>query len=260
MTDSEKPVDFEPIENEYTFYLANTDETERQLAAFGRHLDGIALPADRPLRFLDFGCSTGAFTGHFLTRAGWPPDRLEIALVEPVEDQRRRAAAALASFTTRPIAHWPALPDDQVAGFDLMVSNFVIPYVRDLMATLGQLLAARAPGGLLLAANAGTKNALYGLVELGFRSIGQQVPYHLTEQMAAALDQLGAPYEIEPVPHRVSFPDSEANRLKLIRFLMTDTFAQIDPAPLVRFFDRFAENGRIEIDTVCEHFVIRADG
>ena len=242
MAESDKPVDFEPIENEYTFYLANTDETERQLEAFGRHLDRLELPADRPLRFLDFGCSTGAFTGHFLTRAGWPPERLEIALVEPVEDQRRRAATALARFTTRPIAHWPALPDNQVGCFDLMVSNFVIPYVRDLMGVLGQLLAARAPGGLLLAANAGKENALYGLVELGFRSIGREVPYHLTEQMAGALDQLGVAYEIEPVPHRVSFPDSEENRLKLVRFLMTDTFAQIDPAPLVQTFDRFARD------------------
>ena len=257
MAEESKPIDFGPIENDYHFYLAHTDETEAQLKAFGRHLDGLST-ADGQLRFLDFGCSTGAFTARFLTRLAWPAEQLRISLVEPVEDQRRRAAADLVRFTHHPIEHWSALPQDQVRCFDLAVSNFVIPYVRDLTATLRQLVGGLAPGGLLLAANAGKTNALEDMVAAAFESIGRQIPYHLTELMAQALTQMNVPFETEDVPHSISFPDSEENRLKLIRFLMTDYFGQIDPAPAVRFFDQYATEGRIEIATRCDHFIIRA--
>ena len=212
------------------------------------------------MRFLDFGCGTGTFTARFLERAAWPKDKLEISLVEPVEDQRRRAAADLARFTDRPITHWSSLPGDRVGCFDLVVTNFVVPYVRDLMGTLRQLLAGLAPGGLLLAANAGKANALTDMIEMAFESIGKPNPYHLTERMEAALRELGVCYELEAVPHGVSFPDSEENRMKLIRFLLTDYFAQVPHEPLLRFFDAFAKEGRIEMQTQCEHFVIRAGG
>ena len=55
MEETAKPIDFGPIEDDYHFYLANTDETECQLRAFGRYLDCQILPDEGPLRFLDFG-------------------------------------------------------------------------------------------------------------------------------------------------------------------------------------------------------------
>jgi SAM-dependent methyltransferase len=108
----------------------------------------------RGKRMLDFGCGAGDFTERFLSTIGWPPGLLELALVEPVAQQRDSAARRLARFSHRAISTAATLPvakDPSVATrFDLILSNHVLYYVDDLDVTLARLLDALAPAATLL--------------------------------------------------------------------------------------------------------------
>ena len=93
--------DFGPIADDYAFFESHATEAEQDARAYLEHL-GEIVPAEGTLRMLDFGCGSGTFTARFLKQAGWPPERLRLTLVEPVESARRQAVARLAGFTEAP--------------------------------------------------------------------------------------------------------------------------------------------------------------
>jgi trans-aconitate 2-methyltransferase len=276
MSDSPQK-DFAPIADDYAFFEAHATEAEEDVSAYLLHLAGIAAP-DGSIRMLDFGCGSGAFTARFLQRAGWPPERLQLTLVEPVESALRQAVARLAEFTTMSVAHSATLPGGSsehharraedgtrsvpatgaggMACFDLVLANHVFYYVPDLRGHLARLIEVLSPSGRLLTAIAGRANALIGFWLAGFASIGREVPYHTAEDVEAALQELGANYTKQPVPYELAFDDTEENRLKILRFLLSDHLGQMPRRMLLEMFDRYAREGRIWVRTFSEHFVV----
>src|SRR5262245_55459753 len=100
---SENPEkDFGPIADDYAFFEEHATEAKEDARAYVARLGPMA-PVAGILRMLDFGCGSGAFTARFLEQAGWPPGRLRLTLVEPVEAARRQAVARLGRFTESPI-------------------------------------------------------------------------------------------------------------------------------------------------------------
>src|SRR5262249_31112409 len=93
--------DFGPIADDYAFFETHATEAEEDSVAYVERLQGI-VPAAGPIRVLDFGCGSGKFTARFIQRASWPPDRLRLTLVEPVEEARSQAVAALTGYTAHP--------------------------------------------------------------------------------------------------------------------------------------------------------------
>jgi SAM-dependent methyltransferase len=76
--------DFGPIADDYAFFENHATEAEQDARAYLDRLRDV-VPSEGVLRMLDFGCGTGTFTAQFLQRAGWPPERLQLTLVDPVE-------------------------------------------------------------------------------------------------------------------------------------------------------------------------------
>ena len=150
---------FGPIRDAYTFFQQHATETEEDIRAYLPHIQGASM-GDSPLRMLDFGCGDGGFTAALLGRARVPPERLQLAIVEPEDVYRHQAVERLQPFTTQPVCAWPALPAHLHACFDLVMANHVLYYVPDLHGTLVALLSALATPGLLLAAMAGLVNAM----------------------------------------------------------------------------------------------------
>ena len=103
--------------------------------------------------------------------------------------------------------------------FDVVLANHVLYYVDDLDVTLRQLLAALAPGGRLQAAIAPWDNMLLQLWKEGFALVGKTVPYYAAEDVERSLSELGSAFRKTKSPYEFRFPDTQENRLKILRFL-----------------------------------------
>lgn len=249
--------DFGPIADDYAFFERHATEAENDARAY---LTAIAdaVPREGPIRMLDFGCGAGSFTARFLTMAGWPADRLQLKLVEPVESARREAAGTLARFSVSPIVDAPSLAPNEIANcFDVVIANHVLYYVPDLRQQLAQLSELLSPTGLFVTAIAGRANALIEFWTTAFKLLGREVPHYTSEDVAVALQSLGVHCENREVPYELSFPDTEENRLHIIRFLLADYLPQLPLQPLLEQFDRYQRAGKIEIHTSSDHYTIR---
>lgn len=240
--------DFTPIQDEYDFFATHSTEADADLDAYIERLRLFGLP-DGPIRMLDFGCGPGSFTIRFLERVGWRGDRLDLALVEPSSAYRRQAVERLAALTSCPVRAWDELPAESVRGLDLILSNHVLYYVPELEVALGRIIRTLGANGLFLTAIAGRDNALVDLWFRGFPLIGRPVPYQTAEVVEAALSRLGRPFERREVRYDVGFPDTEENRLKILRFLFGEHLAVLPRTEILAFFDPHAVAGRIEIHT-----------
>ncbi len=250
--------DFGPIRHDYDFFLAHTTEAAEDLRAYLPHLRPLAAGTGQ-VRMLDFGCGNGGFSAQFLASAGFAPERLHLSLVEPVEVYRQQAAERLRPLTAHPLRVWPALPPEAAACFDLVLSNHVLYYVPDVDATLAAILKALAAPGLFLTALSGRPSALTGLWQQCFDLIGKPAPFHLSEELEAALVRRGQRYDKEEVPFELAFPDSEANRLSILRFLLGSYFDEVPRPAMLRMFDPYVEGGRVVMRLVDEHFIVRRE-
>jgi trans-aconitate methyltransferase len=215
------------------------------------------VPADGPVRLLDFGGGTGTFTARLLAAVGWPPARSRLTLVEPGDALRQQAVARLAGMTGHPIADAAALPDGTAGGFDVVLANHSLYYVTELPALVARLVEAVAPGGAFAAAIAPRENVLIRFWIAAFRSIGMEVPYHTSEDVAVALRAAGAEYEVESVGYELAFPDTAENRMRIIRFLLEKYIPELEPELLLALFDPYAEVGHVRIRTASDHYTVR---
>jgi SAM-dependent methyltransferase len=241
--------DFAPIQGDYEFFMDNSSEAEADLEGYMEDVPPFPVDPASPFRMLDFGCGPGNFTARFLTRAGWPADRLGLALVEPVEDYRQLAVERLGGLARPPVEAWKELPTAEVAAFDFILSNHVCYYVTDLHARLAALIKGLKPGGIFLAAIAGCENTLVDFWFRGFALVGQPVPYNTGEDFERALVDLGARYSRKEVSYDLTFPDSEENRLRILRFLLSNHLERIPREAALGFFDPHVRGGRVEIRT-----------
>jgi SAM-dependent methyltransferase len=249
--------DFGEIASEYAFFEQHATEALEDARAYQAHVANIR-PADRIVNMLDFGCGSGTFTVRFLEHTGWRPERLRLTLVEPVESVRREAVARLARFAASPLVESSALPNTLAEHFDIVLANHVFYYVPNLESTLRQLIAVLAPTGVGLVAIAPRTNVVLSeLWFVAFKLLGREVPYNTSEDVEVALQALNANYEKYQVPYELSFPDSVENRMRIIRFLLTDHLAQMPQQPLLEWFDQFSNTGRIEIHTESDHYTLR---
>lgn len=247
--------DFGAIENDYAFFMAHATEAECDVAEYVREL--AAFPTGRPsIRLLDFGCGAGDFTARLLSALKWPPEVLRIALVEPVQHQREEAVRRLAQFSRHAIESLERLPPSQAAQFDVVLSNHVLYYVDALDQALRQMRELLRPGGKMLLAIASWDNTLMQLWKTGFALLGRPVPYHAAEDVEAALLNQGARPRKTRACYQLRFPDTEENRLKILRFLFGEHLQEISPQRLLGEFDRLAEVGHVQVKTHSEHFTI----
>lgn len=249
--------DFGPIENDYAFFMAHATEAETDQAQYCRELTDFAA-GRTTLRMLDFGCGAGDFSVGLMSALHWPADVLRITLVEPVQHQREAAARRLAGFSSSPIPIWTDLPAGAESQFDLVLSNHALYYVEDLAATLSQMRDLLLPGGKLLLAIAGWDNLLNQLWQTGFALLDRPVPFYVADDVAAILSQGGVPFRLSPVRYQLRFPDTEENRLKILRFLFGELLPVIGPQRLLGEFDRHVRGDQIEINTDSQHFVVEA--
>jgi trans-aconitate 2-methyltransferase len=245
--------DFGLIAEDYAFFETHATEAAEDSRAYVKRLARVA-PRAGPIRFLDFGCGSGTFTVRLLQEAGWPPERLRLTLVEPVDSARRQAVARLAGYTKRPVADAAVLPSGP--AFDIVLANHVLYYVPELQGRLAMLIGALSPAGVFVTAIASRTNALIEFWIAGFGLLGREVPYHTSEDVETSLRELGAAYEKEEIAYQLTFPDTEANRMRILRFLLADHLAEMPHRPLLDLFDRYAQSGSIHIRTSSDHFTI----
>jgi trans-aconitate 2-methyltransferase len=249
--------DFGPIAEDYAFFETHATEAEQDARAYVVSLAGL-VPAEGVIRLLDFGCGSGSFTARFLDQSGWSPARLRLTLVEPVESARRQAIARLAAHTEHPVVDAATLPDGIAEGFDVVLANHVFYYVPELRNQLARLIDSLTSSGIFVTAVAPRTNALIEFWIAGFHLLGCEIPYNTSEDVESALQVLGADYLKREVAYELTFPDTEENRMRIIRFLLADHLAKMPHRPLLDWFDRFSSAGAINIRTASDHFTIRA--
>jgi len=250
---SSKP--FEPIRDEYAFFQQHATETEEDIRAYLPHIHGVSM-GDSPLRMLDFGCGDGGFTAAFLGRARVPPERLQLAIVEPDDVYRHQAVERLQPFATQPVCAWPALPAHPHACFDLVVANHVLYYVPDLDGTLAALLRALATPGLFLTAMAGQRSTFAQWCQQCFAWLGQPYPFHTAEDLEGALARQGVVYGKEDVHYEFVFPDTAEHRLTVMRFLLGNAYHDVSQLAVLALFDPYAQGEQVVMRLVHEHFMV----
>jgi len=138
----------------------------------------------------------------------------------------------------------------------VVLANHVFYYVPNLRDRLAALIAAVSPSGRFVTSIASRSNVLIELWIAAFGLLGQEVPYHTSEGVEAALRELHADYQKQSVPYDLTFPDTEENRLRILRFLLADHLPLMPRQPLLDFFDRYRRDGQIEIRTASDHYTI----
>lgn len=250
--------DFAPIADDYVFFETHATEPEQDARAYAERLAALVL-AEGPIRLLDFGCGSGTFTARFLQQIGWPPARLRLTLVEPAETVRRKAVERLAGMTAHPVLDAATLPGGSAGSFDVVLSNHALYYVPALPNVLAGLIDGLAPAGVFVTALASRTNALVAFWLAAFRALGREVPYNTAEDVEAALQGLAVAYQKQWVPYDLIFPDTEENRLRIVRFLLWEHLPRLEVRPLLDLFDAHAHTGQIVMRTGCEHFTVRSE-
>lgn len=246
---------FDPILDDYAFFMACSNEAEMDLKAYRKHLPA---PFDigNPFNMLDFGTGTGIFSADFLHQLGSPPEHLFLTLVEPGETARLEAIDRLRPFTGHLISHYPSLPEVADEHFDLILSNHALYYVTDLAETVRLFTKTRRPSGKCLFAMAGMENTLIQCWATGFQSIGAQIPFFTGEDLLQILEQQEVPFQREKVDFSIEFTDSTENRMKILRFLFGQHLLNLPEVSLLQFFEPYRNKGDIRIDTSHYIYVI----
>lgn len=249
--------DFGPIAEDYSFFESHATEAIADVRAYGERLRGVGDSAGT-IRMLDFGCGSGTFTLRLLEHMQWRPERLRLTLVEPVETARRAAVERVRQFSAVPVTAIATLPDEIVDRYDVILANHVLYYVPELQSQLAKLIGSLSATGVFTAAIAGRTNTLIEFWKVGFGLLGRDIPYHVSEDVESSLRALGVDYDKRQVGYELSFPDTEENRMRIIRFLLADYLPQMPQDPLLHLFDPYSQSGRIEIRTASDHFTIRS--
>ena len=245
---------FATLHDDYAFFEAHSSETEATLAAW------LPLVQNRwsSLRALDFGAGSGSFTSSFLQRAGFSPDALRLSLIEPDPGFREQAIAALSPFSSQPVETRPLLDADLGPSFDLIFSHHVLYYVPDLATVLQRLVSALNPGGRLLLVQGGAGNQLNTLVWAAFDRLGEKAPYNYSEDTTALLTKADVPFQIQTIRSALEFPDTEANRWKILRFLMGEHLVKLPPQDALELYSPYVQGPNIRLESADELFVIDA--
>lgn len=253
---SENPAkDFGAIADDYSFFERHATEARKDVRAYAEEVRGM-LPASGVVRMLDFGCGTGGFTTRFLDELGWPPERVALTLIEPVDSVRKQAVERLANCSGTPIVESATLPAASAGSFDLILANHVLYYVPDLHGELAKLIGSLSNTGVLATAIAGRSNALIEFWVAAFRELRKEVPYNLAEDVERALQELGTSYAKRSVAYELAFEDTEANRMRVLRFLLEGYLPLLPREFLLGLFDRYCRAGRVEIRTASEHILV----
>ncbi len=74
--------------------------------------------------------------------------------------------------------------------------------------------------------------------------------------LAEILARVGATYDLTDVHYRLTFPDVEENRLRILRFLLGNYFLQIPRPAMLSLFDAFSDGRMVMMELVHVHFTI----
>lgn len=247
--------DFDPIQGDYAFFMAHASEAAADVAGMAPRLAPLVAHGG-PLRLLDLGCGDGLFSARLHAALRIPPERLHLTLVEPVAAYRDAARDRLAPLSTQPPLLLAELPERFAAPLDLVLANHCLYYVPDLDQTLDRLLANLAPGGLFIAAMAGRRNWLIQIWQAAFAHLARPLPYHIAEDLIAALRRRGLSCTCADVTYTLRFPDTAENRWRILRFLLADHLAALPPAALMPHFDAHSRDGHVDLQILHHHVVI----
>jgi hypothetical protein len=130
--------------------------------------------------------------------------------------------------------------------------------VPELRGQLARLIASLSASGVFVTAVAARSNALIGIWIAGFRLLDKDIPYHTSEDVESALRDLNANFTKREVSYELTFPDTEENRMRILRFLLADHLEQMPVLSLLDLFNQYSQGSRILIRTTSDHYLVRA--
>jgi SAM-dependent methyltransferase len=244
---------FDHIHEDYLFFGRHSTE--------GNELAKTMLPIlcerakGERLRWLDFGCGSGEFFRGLLAALDRPAATTDLALVDVDRGYLEEAREKVAGFTAGEVAAATS-PEELEGAFDLITSKHALYYVKDLRSTLRALGGLLKPGGLALFILGGKENHLSGLWESAYAARNLPVPYYRAEDLACEIEAAGFPFETRRVTSTLRFPDSQENRLKILRFLFAGNSAGLTPESLLPLLDPMKQDGDIVIGSICSLFLV----
>lgn len=254
MSGVERQTSYEDIHEDYSFFLEHSDEHEigrqvmlREIAeAFGRV---------SALRWLDFGCGGGEFLAEALEVWKDRPSSLQLSLVDVDSKYVEQAMERI-----NPLV-------DQVEGsdqleslsgpFDLITSNHALYFASDLGATIKELYARLAEGGLCFIQIGGYENQFCRMWKQAYSEANQPVPYYVADDLEAVLEEQGIPYAAHDIGCATRFADTLENRLNMLNFIFMDAVKQFGQEALLPMLDACLVNDQIVMENKNQYFLIR---
>lgn len=248
--DVSRKKEFSEILTDYDFFKNNCNEDQNMLNIFTQELLKLnqlntskANNSYNP-KVLDFGCGNGTFLKRLISSKLFQNVfSTEIYLVEPDPIYRIEAMKALAHYTYTPLR----ILNNNLANnnihykFDLIISNHVLYYVTDLDATMDSFFKSLAPNGKIIISLAEKNHGLCNLLQSFCDLKGATYPYYIASDLISYLKRNSINYEIFPVLSELRFKNTSENINKIIRFVLSDKYAQLkSDLAINRFIAKYA--------------------
>lgn len=237
---------FERIHEDYGFFLRHSTEPAACRAAM---LDAIRSggAGTEVMKMMDFGCGGGEFLEGLLEGLNRPAEKLELELVEVDPGYLEMARRRVERFCGSPV-RTGFTAEGVESSFDVITSNHVLYYVKDLNATLEIFGKRLKEGGLAVLILGGKGNQLCRLWEMAFARTGHKLPYYLAEDVGDALRARDWVLREEAVQSVLRFSDTPENRGRILRFLFEGKLEQ--PENFSDLMDAWAVRGEIVMENL----------
>lgn len=246
--------DFDFIQGDYDFFCRHSTEKEKNLKALEKMARDLAR-GKSGIRVLDFGCGSGDFSFELFQRTLEKTTHLHLCLVDPSERYLHLAEQLFVKRRNTTLHVCRQFDEKDKERYDLILSNHVLYYVKDLNHLFGQFHRAAHLESRILVTLAGEKHGLQKILESFCQSEGIENPFLASEKLKEFLIAKKIQFESNQIKSELSFEDTAKHRQKILRFVLGALIPSGGDLPM-ELLDPFQKESRILVPLEDEVFQI----
>lgn len=220
---------FESILNDYDFFVQHSNESEMNRLALRERIR--ARGQSEAKNILDFGCGSGQFLSDLVQSIFAPEAELDICLVEPSASYRSSAEKAFSNRPNVKISVWEEFDATRRKRYDLILSNHVLYYIKDLKDLFARFFRAAHPTTQILITMGSDNNALNEILKSACHLIDSPAPNKSAEDLTEYLQQEEISFKTTYVESHLEFSDLPTHRDQVLRFILGPHASEFETLP-----------------------------
>lgn len=249
---------FNDIADAYVFFQQHSSEEVAIRSALARYLVGIQSRFSEGINILDFGSGDGKMLAGLIEATELKYVNLKITVVDPVASYLRDASTHLDRFTRDGVTTLKELSRAKnQEPYNLIICNHVLYYVTDLEMTVRNILAnVDSVSEIYVIMADDSENSLLQFWINAFRRLNIPLPYNMSKDFEGVLGKKEISYQKKQMTSQLTFPDTEENRIRILRFLLGD-YSRGNESKLLSFFDQHTDGETITMPLIDNLYVIK---